>query len=119
MTDTSFTINDAKNLVNKFCSERDWDQFHTPKELAIGIVTESSELLELFRFKNEEDCRNLLSSDKREHIQEEIADIFYFILRFCQMNDIDLSEALIDKINKNNKKYPVEKFRGSNKKYSD
>lgn len=111
-------IDELKHLVKDFCEARDWDQFHNPKELAIGMVTESAELLDIFRFKSEEQMKEILIS-KSEHIGEELADILFFILRFSQMYDIDLSAILKDKLAKNELKYPVEKVRGKNHKYSD
>ena len=117
--DNKTTIEDLKNLVKKFCEDRDWDQFHDPKELAIGISTEANELLEIFRFKDKKQMQELMNSSRKQEVSDELADVFYFILRFAQMNDIDLSTAVKNKIEKNNKKYPVEKARGSNKKYNE
>jgi NTP pyrophosphatase (non-canonical NTP hydrolase) len=118
--DDNSNIKDLKNLVKKFCDERDWDQYHNAKDLAIGIITESSELLEHFRFKSIEEVENLFNeSSKREEISEEIADIIYFILRFAEKYDIDLSLELQKKINKNREKYPIEKSKGLNKKYNE
>ena len=118
--DSKSNINELKELVKKFCDDRDWEQFHNPKDLAIGISTEANELLSLFRFKNEEEMKEILDNpNKREDVEDETADIFFFLLRFAQMNNIDLSEALKKKVEKNNKKYNVEKFKGSNKKYSE
>mgnify|MGYP001080950569 FL=1 len=117
--DNKTTVEDLKNLVKTFCEQRDWDQFHNPKELAIGISTEANELLQIFRFKNEEQMKELMSSNKKNEVQEELADVVYFALRFAQMNDIDLSLAIIDKIEKNNAKYPVDKAKGCNKKYNE
>lgn len=117
--DNKTTVEDLKNLVKTFCEQRDWDQFHNPKELAIGISTEANELLQIFRFKNEEQMKELMSSNKKNEVQEELADVVYFALRFAQMNGIDLSSAIIDKIEKNNVKYPVDKAKGCNKKYNE
>ncbi|AWK52768.1 nucleotide pyrophosphohydrolase [Clostridium beijerinckii] len=118
--DNKINISESMELVKKFCDDRDWEQFHNPKDLAIGISTEANELLSLFRFKNEEDMKEIFDNiKKREDIEDETADIFFFLLRFAQMNNIDLSEVLKKKIEKNNKKYNVEKFKGSNKKYSE
>lgn len=117
--DNKTTVEDLKNLVKTFCEQRDWDQFHNPKELAIGISTEANELLQIFRFKNEEQMKELMSSNKKNEVQEELADVVYFALRFAQMNDIDLSSVIIDKIEKNNAKYPVDKAKGCNKKYNE
>ena len=119
INDRNTTIEDLKQSVKSFCENRDWDQFHNPKELAIGISTEANELLQIFRFKSEEDMRQLMSSERKYEIEEELADVFYFVLRFAQMNNIDLSQAVKNKIDKNNKKYPVEKVKGCNKKYNE
>ena len=120
MQDDARTIAEAKEIVRRFCEERDWDQYHNPKDLAVGMVTEGSELLEIFRFKTPEECRELLSDPKRlEEIRDELSDVFYFVLRFAQMNDIDLFSALEDKIAKNNAKYPADKVRGCNRKYDE
>ena len=113
-------INDLIQIVQNFCEERDWDQFHNPKDLAIGISTEANELLDIFRFKSEEDIRQLFRDrDRREHIEEEIADVLFFVLRFAQMNQIDLPKALEKKIQKNAVKYSVESSKGNNKKYNE
>lgn len=114
------TIHELKEKVRRFCEDRDWDQFHGAKDLAIGIITESSELLERFRFKSPEEIdAMLLDSSEREIIEEELADIMFFLIRFAQRFDIDLSATLNDKIAKNNRNYPIEKSRGSNKKYDE
>ena len=120
MQDDARTIAEAKEIVRRFCEERDWDQYHNPKDLAVGMVTEGSELLEIFRFKTPEECRELLSEPKRlEAISDELSDVFYFVLRLAQMNSIDLFSALEDKIAKNNAKYPADKVRGCNRKYDE
>ena len=81
--------------LRSFCEERDWDQFHNPKDLAIGISTEAGELLEIFRFMSAEQQAALLAGDEtREHIEDELADVFFFVLRFAQMNGVDLGRAL-------------------------
>lgn len=117
--DQKTTIEELKEKVKKFCTDRDWDQFHNPKELAIGISTEANELLQIFRFKSKEDMKDLMNSNKKTKVEEELADVLYFVLRFSQMNDIDLSTAIEKKIEKNNKKYPLEKSKGCNKKYDE
>ncbi len=118
MKDDFITISQLKNKVKEFCQVRDWNKFHTAKDLAIGIVTEASELLEIFRFKNEKEEMEILSK-KRGEIKEEIADIFYFILRFSEKYGIDLSSALMEKLKINEERYPVNIFRGKNKKYDE
>ena len=119
INDKEVTLEELKNKVKEFCEKRDWDQFHNPKELAIGISTEANELLQIFRFKSEKDMEDLMKSNRKEEIEEELADVFYFVLRFAQMNNIDLSSAVSNKIEKNDKKYPTEKVKGCNKKYNE
>ena len=120
MEDDTRTIAEAKEIVRRFCEERDWDQFHNPKDLSVGMVTEASELLELFRFKTPEECKVLLSDPKKlEDVKDELSDVFYFVLRFAQMNGIDLFSALESKIEKNDAKYPADKVRGCNRKYDE
>ena len=118
--DSKKDLEQLKSLVQQFCEEREWDQFHSPKELAIGISTEAAELLDLFRFKsNEQITEKFQDPISRGKIEDELADVFFFILRFSQMNQIDLREALANKLAKNALKYPVESAKGSNKKYNE
>lgn len=106
--------------VRAFCEARDWDQFHPPKDLAIGLSTESNELLDLFRFKSDADISGKMQTPEfKEKVSDELADVFFFVLRFAQMNQINLEQALERKITKNALKYPVEKSKGSNKKYNE
>ncbi len=117
--DSQTTIQELKDAVKKFCEDRDWNQYHNAKDLAIGIITESSELLEHFRFKSQDQIKEMLEKpDKKMEISEEMADILYFLLRLAQMNNIDLSIEFEKKMKKNDLKYPASKTRGSNKKYN-
>lgn len=114
------SIAELQERVRAFCEVRDWDQFHDPKELAIGLVTEAAELLDLFRFKRPEEMRALLADPvRREAVEDELADALFFILRFAQMNAVDLGAAVRRKLQKNEAKYPVELSRGSNRKYTE
>jgi NTP pyrophosphatase (non-canonical NTP hydrolase) len=118
--DKEVNIHELNEKVKKFCDDRDWDQFHDAKELAIALNIESSELLEHFRWKKPEEVKAVLADPKKkEEVEDEMADVLYFLIRIAQMNHIDLSEALDRKLEKNNKKYPVDKFKGSNKKYNE
>ncbi len=120
MEDCSKTIDEAKKIVEEFCECRDWGQFHNPKDLAIGVVTESSELLQIFRFKTPAECEAMLSNIKsKQKICDEISDVFFFVLRFAQKFDIDLYSSLLNKIMINNKKYPIDQSKGCNKKYDE
>lgn len=114
------TIEELTTLIKEFCEARDWDQFHTPKDLAIGLSTESNELLDLFRFKTDEQMKTMMAdAAKREEIGSELADVFFFLLRFAQMNGFDLKDCLERKIAYNDKRYAVEKIKGKNLKYTE
>jgi len=118
--DNHTNIQQLKNRVKDFCEARDWDQFHNAKELAINVVAEGSELLQLFRFKSNEEVELMLQdSAQREKVGDEIADVAYALLRLVQKYDFDLSELFEHKMIKNDKKYPVEKARSCNKKYNE
>lgn len=120
MKDEETTIKNLQDMIGEFCDEREWGQFHNPKDLAIGISTEAAELLEIFRFKDESQSTDALADPAiRDRISDELADVLYFTLRFSQMNGMDLSEALSKKMEKNKIKYPVETSRGCNKKYNE
>lgn len=113
-------LEDFKERIAEFCGARDWDQFHDAKELAIGLVTESSELLDLFRFKSVAEVEEMfLHPHSREKIEDEVADVLFFLLRLSGRYGIDLRTALEFKIQKNAAKYPVELSRGSNRKYNE
>ncbi len=115
-----YTVRELIDKVKSFCEVREWNQYHNPKDLAIGISTEANELLDIFRFQNSDDMERIMNDpEKKEHVEEELADVFFFILRFAQMNDIDLKQALEMKIGKNALKYPVDKIKGKNKKYNE
>jgi len=118
--DNKTTIEELKEKIRQFCELRDWDQYHNAKELTIGIVTEASELLEHFRFKSENQVDAMFQSNsKRQELTEEIADILYFLIRLAQRYNVDLSTELENKMKKNGERYPIEKAKGSNKKYSE
>ena len=119
VNDSDTTVSELQSIIKEFCDERGWEQFYNSKDLAIGMVTEASELLELFRFKSDEQISEMMSSDRREDIVDELCDTFYFVLRFAQMNRIDLSQGLKGKLAKNAEKYPVSKARGCNLKYDE
>jgi NTP pyrophosphatase (non-canonical NTP hydrolase) len=119
MADNS-TFSDLSELISNFCKERDWDQYHVAKDLAIGVSTEASELLALFRFKNNDEIEKFLSSPEgRKKVGQELADILFFLLRFAERYDFDVYDELVKKLELNSKRYPVEKAKGSNKKYDE
>lgn len=120
MSVDSTQLSAMKAHIEAFCTERNWDQFHGIKDLAIGLSTESAELLELFRFKSEAEITTLLQdAEFSKKLRHEMADVFFFLLRISQLYKIDLSQALAEKMDLNHKKYPVELSRNSNKKYSE
>ena len=118
--DNKTTIEELKEKIRQFCELREWDQFHNAKELAIGIVTEASELLQHFRFKSKNEVDAMFQNkSKRQELTEEMADVLFFLIRLAQRYNVDLTTELNKKIQKNEQKYPIEKAKGSNKKYSE
>ncbi len=96
----------------KFRNERDWEQFHNPKDLALAINIEAGELLELFLWKNPE-AANV------EKVKEELADVFAFAFLLADKYGFDVKEIVLDKIKNNGEKYPVDKAKGTAKKYNE
>lgn len=95
--------------VRDFCDDRGWRKYHTPKELAIGMATESSELPQLFRFMSDEHIAGMLEdTEQRQAIEDEIADTLLFLLRFSDLNGIDLPAALSSKLKRNGERYPID-----------
>ena len=120
MDDNSTTLADLKQLVKEFRDLRDWKQFHNPKDLAAAISIESAELLENFLWKNAGEVEEVLADvSKTEKIQEELADILIFCLSFAETTGVDLSQAIERKLRMNESKYPVDKARGTAKKYTE
>lgn len=107
------TIKDLEKDAIKFADDRKWGKYHKTKDLAIGIVTEGTELLELFRFKTDDEIKEMLKNQKkREIIEDELADTFIFVLMFAGRNKVDLEKAFYRKLKKSCEKYPVEKYNG-------
>ncbi|MBI5511070.1 MAG: nucleotide pyrophosphohydrolase [Deltaproteobacteria bacterium] len=119
-TPDATTISGLQAEVQRFCEERAWDQFHGAKDLAIGVVTEAAELLDHFRFLDDAQVAALLAdAAKREAVEDELADVLFFVLRFAQRFHVDLAAALGHKMQKNAAKYPVAKAKGKNAKYDE
>jgi len=108
----------VKKLI-EFRKKRDWEKFHKPKDLAVSLVIEASELLEIFQWKSDQDVKELLNEGMREKISEEIADIAIYLIYLCNDLNIDLNDTVAKKIDINRKKYPSKKVKGSAKKYSE
>lgn len=103
--------------VIAFRDKRDWKQFNKPKDLALSLVLEAAEVLEHFQWKEGERLELYLKTNKKE-ISHELADVLYWVLTMSHDLDIDLAKAFEEKMEINDKKYPVEKFKGINKKYN-
>ena len=112
------SIEKVTGLLRQFAKDRDWDQFHSPKNLAMALSVEASELLEHFQWLTEEQSAEL-EGKKRNEVAEEMADVFLYLLRLADKLDIDLLEEANKKIVKNAEKYPAEKVKGSSKKYTE
>ena len=105
----------AIKIIKEFIKQRDWEQFHDPKNLAISLNLESSEVLELFQWTKD----NELNKNKVTNLKDELADVYYWLLLLADHYDIDIEDALEEKIKKNEKKYPIDKSKGSSEKYSE
>ncbi|WP_197028474.1 nucleotide pyrophosphohydrolase [Bacillus sp. EB01] len=101
--------------ILSFRKERDWEQFHNPKDLAISISLEASELLENFQWKDSQEALK----ENMDNIKDELADVLIYSLMLAHDLDLDVSKIIHNKVQKNAKKYPVEKALGSNKKYTE
>ena len=118
--DSTTTIEQIKNQLRQFVTERDWHQYHFPKDLAIGLSIEAAELLEHFRFRsNEEIKQRLKDSDFRQDLGHELADVLYFALLMCANLDFDASQMLEEKLALSRQRYPIDQARGRNLKYTE
>lgn len=106
--------------IDQFVTEREWDQFHSVKNLAMALSVECSELVEIFQWMEKADADDVKNNpEKIAKVRDELADIFFYLLRIVKKTDTNLEEALLQKMEKNKKKYPVDKARGSIKKYTE
>lgn len=111
-------FDDLKQKIRKFVNDRDWDQYHTPKNLSMALIAECGELVEHFQWLTEEQSAQI-SAESLEEISHEIADVFVYLLRLSDKLGIDLVEAVNRKMVLNEIKYPADQVRGSSKKYTD
>ena len=112
------TINDLKNELRRFAEERDWEQFHSPKNLVMALAGEAGELCAEFQWQSEEQSRGL-SEKERESAKQEVGDVLIYLVRLADQLNIDLLECGFDKLAINREKYPAETVRGSAKKYTE
>ena len=116
--DDSTAVSDLKAQIREFVRERDWDQFHSPKNLSMALIVEAAELVEHFQWLTEEQSQTL-PPDKLAEVEQEIADIQIYLIRLADKLGVDMEKAVNAKIELNEKKYPAEKVRGSAVKYND
>ena len=112
------SLESLRTKINTFVADRDWAQFHTPKNLAMAMIVEAAELVEQFQWDTPTESQQL-SAEKREAVAHELADTFVYLLRIAEVLEIDLIKAANDKIALNAIKYPADKVKGSNAKYTE
>ncbi len=120
MNNQILDITAFQKIIADFAKQRDWEQFHTPKNLSMALSVEAGELVELFQWLTAEQSQKIKDDPaKKQAAQEEIADILTYLLRISDILEIDIPSSLADKIEQNGKKYPVDKSRGNAKKYNE
>ena len=112
------SISEITTRINAFRDARDWKQFHNPKDMAVSISIEAAELLEQFQWKNHAECEAHLRAN-REAVADEMADVAIYLFELADLLQMDLGKEMLRKLEKNADKYPVDKAKGSNKKYKD
>ncbi len=116
ISDPDAALLGLRDALRRFAAERDWDQFHSPKNLAAALSVEAAELLEHFQWLSEEASASL-STEARNRVAEEMADVLLYLVRLADKLDVDLVAAAVAKMALNARKYPIEKSRGSSAKY--
>ena len=121
-------VHDMKNIdllklnneIEKIVSDRDWDQFHSVKNLSMALSVESAELLEIFQWMTEAQSNEVKNDPKAlARVEDEVADIFVYLMRILSKTEIDLEKVVLNKLKKNVEKYPIDKSKGNSKKYND
>lgn len=112
------SLQKLRDALRRFATDRDWDQFHSPKNLAIALSVEAAELLEHFQWLSDAEAAGITPA-MRAKVREELADVFLYLIRLADKLEVDLISAAAEKIQINAAKYPIEKARGSSKKYTD
>lgn len=114
---TTDSLQTLRQRINAFVEARDWAQFHSPKNLAMSMIVEAAEVVEHFQWMTEQESRQL-DAETKEKVGQELADTFVYLMRIAEVCGIDLIQATNAKIDLNAQKYPVEKCKGSNDKYT-
>ena len=111
-------LNDLLERLRKFKKDRDWEKYHNPKDVAISVVIEASELLEIFQWIEPSELPGVVE-ERMDRIKDEIADVFLYLLSLCDALNLDILKISFEKLEKNEKKYPVERFKGTRRKYNE
>ena len=120
LTDSSTTVSELRDRILAFVKEREWEQFHSPKNLSMALAAETGELMEHFLWATPEESKEIAKDPrKRAKIAEELADVVIYALEFANATDLDVAAAVEAKMAANAKKYPVEKAKGRADKYTD
>ena len=112
------SISELTARINEFRDARDWKQFHNPKDMAISVSIEAAELMEHFQWKNDTECTEHIENN-REAVADEMADVAIYLFELADLIKMDLGKEMLRKLEKNEAKYPVQKAKGSNKKYNE
>jgi len=113
-------VAELAHALDSFANERDWAQFHSPKNLVMALTGEVGELNELFQWLTEQQSKDLTNDPQgKQRVAEELADVLFYLVRTASVMGIDLNQASVEKLAANEKKYPADKARGTNKKYSE
>ena len=110
--DDKTTVQQLKQEIEDFVNERDWAQFHSPKNLAMALAVEAAELMDLFKWFTLEELREQIKESLRADVADELADIMIYAMAFANRHDLDIAAAVTEKMTKNRVKYPAEKFQG-------
>jgi dCTP diphosphatase len=112
-------IEEIRQRLAQFAEARNWDQFHSPKNLSMALAAESAELLEIFQWLTDEQSREIVNDEKEMAlIRQEIADVMIYLVRLADKLDVDIDKAVMEKIDINEKKYPVHLAKGNAMKYN-
>jgi NTP pyrophosphatase (non-canonical NTP hydrolase) len=110
-------LKDHAERIRTFCQERDWEQFHNPKDLALSLVLEAAEVLEHFQWKSPDEMAKYVATNKND-IAEELADVYYWVVYLSDRIGVDLAKAFEEKMRQNEAKYPIAKAKGKHTKYN-